>query len=128
MDMRIALAAAAAALVLVGVTPAEAQKLSDDGLKQTVAGKTVVLNTPMGGLPISYRANGTMSGRAKNMAMYTGRESDKGRWWVKSDQICQQWDSWLDGRAWCFSFNLSGRTVHWTRTDGTTGTATIASN
>ena len=125
--MKRVLVAAAASVSVAGAAGAERGVLSGDGLRAMVAGKTVVLNTPVGGIPISYGANGTMTGRARNMALYTGQERDKGNWWVKSDQICQQWDKWLDGRAWCFTFRLDGRTVHWRRNDGTTGTATIAS-
>ena len=121
-------AAIAAGLVAIGAARAEVQHLSGDALKQVVTGKTIVLNTPVGGIPIVYRDNGTMTGRAKDMQMYTGQERDRGTWWVKSDQICQKWDTWLEGRSYCFTFRLDGRTVHWRRNDGRTGTATLASN
>ncbi|MFM9937882.1 MAG: hypothetical protein ACKVP7_00130 [Hyphomicrobiaceae bacterium] len=117
-----------ASLAACGAALAEGQHLNGDALKQMVVGKTVVLNTPVGGIPISYSGNGTMTGRAKDMQLYTGRERDKGVWWVNADQICQKWDTWLDGRSYCFKLRVDGRTVHWRRNDGHTGTATIASN
>ncbi len=117
-----------AGLVACGSALAESQQLSGDALKEMVVGKTVVLNTPMGGIPISYSGNGTMTGRAKDMRLYTGRERDQGIWWVNADQICQKWDTWLDGRSYCFKLRLEGRVVHWRRNDGHSGTATIASN
>lgn len=102
--------------------------LAGDNLRQMVAGKTVVLNTPMGGIPISFRDNGTMTGTANGMTSYALRPNDSGRWWVKSDQLCQKWETWLQGRAHCITVRMDGRVVHWRSTDGRSGTATIASN
>jgi hypothetical protein len=96
-------------------------------LRKAVTGKTVQLATPLGGLPINYRADGTMSGRAGSLAAYTGSERDRGRWWVMADKLCQRWNTWLGGRAYCFTLRHHGAgTVHWTRNDGVSGTATIA--
>lgn len=39
-------------------------ELAGETLRSTVAGKTVFLATPVGSLPINYRSNGTMTGRA----------------------------------------------------------------
>jgi hypothetical protein len=120
---------AAAALAAVSSDGARAEaQLAGDALKHAVVNRTVVLNTPVGGIPISYRDNGTMTGSAKDMQLYTGRERDRGTWWVKADQLCQKWDNWLAGRAYCFTLRLDGHTVHWRRNDGRTGTATIASH
>lgn len=107
----------------------EASRPTGDALKRMVAGKTVVLNTPMGGVPITYRADGTMSGRAKNISLgLAGPSKDSGTWWVAADKICQKWAAWLSAQSHCFTVRLDGRTVHWRRDDGTTGTATIVSN
>lgn len=121
------MAAAAVPALFAGHAMAETQPLAGDALKAAVAGKTVVLDTPVGGIPISYRDNGTMIGRAKDLSLYTGQERDRGRWWIKDDKICQQWEVWLEGRAFCFTMRLEGQTVHWRRNDGRTGTAKIAS-
>ena len=115
-------------LVSSAAALAESRPLAGDALRQVLVGKTVMLNTPVGTIPISYRENGTMSGQAKDMQLYVGRERDSGTWWVSADQICQKWETWLKGRAHCFTVRLEGRKVHWRSTDGRTGTAIIASN
>ena len=115
-----------ALVLLAGAGVAEPMPLSGEALRTTLTGKTVVLNTPVGGIPIDYRDNGTMVGRAKDLSMYVGAERDTGRWWIKSDQVCQKWDIWLGARAYCFTLRVVGRTVHWTRNDGEAGTARLA--
>lgn len=115
-----------ALLLTAGAGIAEPQPLSGDALRTVLTGKTVVLNTPVGGIPIDYRDNGTMVGRAKDLSMYVGAERDTGRWWIKSDQVCQKWDVWLSARAYCFTLRVVGRTVHWKRNDGEAGTARLA--
>jgi hypothetical protein len=103
-----------------------AGELAGETLRSTVAGKTVFLATPVGSLPINYRTNGTMTGRAAHLAQFTGSESDSGRWWVNGGQLCQQWQVWLDGQQYCYVMRRNGATVHWSRDDGRTGTATIS--
>lgn len=109
-----------------GVVHAEVASLAGDALREVVSGKTVMLETPLGALPINYRSDGTMSGQARQLASYTGSERDSGTWWVSRDRLCQRWDKWLDGKSFCFTLRRDGRTVHWTRNDGTSGVATIA--
>jgi hypothetical protein len=118
-------------LVALGLTvPAtafgEGGELNGDSLRAAVAGKTVYLATPVGALPISYRPNGTMQGRSGRLAMYVGAETDHGNWWIARDRLCQRWQTWLDGKAYCYTMRREGDTVHWSRNDGRTGTATIA--
>jgi hypothetical protein len=120
----------AVALTALGINCAFADdagssKLQGDALKKAVAGKTVHLATPLGTLPIRFRMNGTMSGSAGEMAAYTGSAADSGRWWVSSEKLCQRWQTWLDGKIYCFSLRQDGRIVHWVRNDGLSGKATI---
>ncbi|HXF53571.1 MAG TPA: hypothetical protein VNK52_05550 [Hyphomicrobiaceae bacterium] len=105
---------------------AENGPLSGESLRAAVAGKTVYLATPVGALPISYRPNGTMLGRSGRLAMYVGSELDYGTWWIARDRLCQRWDTWLEGKAYCYTMRREGDVVHWSRNDGRTGTATIA--
>lgn len=119
----IAAAIIASAAAKAGAT--ELQPLSGDLLRDTVAGKTVLLHTRVGDIPITYRANGTMIGRAGDLVAYTGQERDRGRWWVQDDKLCQQWETWLEGRAYCATIRQDGPTVHWVRNDGQRGKATI---
>ena len=126
--MRHVAVCAAAVMVAAGVAmagdPSDGQ-MGNDALRKTVAGKIVHLATPMGGLPIRYRADGTMSASAGSLASYTGSERDRGRWWIVTDKLCQRWNSWLEGKAYCFRLRQQGETVHWTRNDGLSGVATI---
>ena len=128
--MRSARVFAAAIMVVVGSAafgnePIEGQ-MDSSALRKAVAGKTVHLATPLGGLPINYRTDGTMSGRAGTLASYIGSERDRGRWWVVADKLCQRWNTWLSGKSYCFRLRQQGATVHWTRNDGLSGVATIA--
>lgn len=117
--------------VLVTSTSAGAndfRSLDDDALKSAVAGKTLRLDTRIGSIPISFRADGTMTGRSTDLASYLGRGYDTGTWWVESNKLCQKWKLWLDGQAYCFTIRQSGQTVQWTRDDGMRGTLTVVSN
>ena len=126
--MRVKVLSCLAALGLI--VPADALgengQLNGDSLRAAVAGKTVYLATPVGALPINYRPNGTMHGRSGTLAVYVGAESDRGTWWIARDRLCQRWDTWLDGKAYCYAMRRDGDVVHWSRSDGRTGTATIA--
>jgi hypothetical protein len=127
--MRLATGLTVAILLAVGsaavAQESDASHMDSATLRKAVAGKTVHLATPLGGLPINYRADGTMSGSAGALASYTGSERDRGRWWVVADKLCQRWNSWLGAKSYCFRLRQQGATVHWTRNDGLTGVATI---
>lgn len=127
--MRLLPMAALAATIFSTASLAEPQVARVD-LHGFVAGKTFILATGMGALPISYRGNGTMHGRAGSqpLAAYTGQSQDQGVWWVAGGQVCQRWAKWLEGRSHCFTFRVDGRVVHWRSSDGHEGTAVIASN
>jgi hypothetical protein len=107
---------------------AETVTLSGDALRQTVSGKTIFLNISGFELPISYAANGHMSGKMSAVAASFARgdgAQDRGKWWVAGDQLCQQWSSWMDGKSYCYRLTRDGATVHWVRNDGRSGTARI---
>jgi hypothetical protein len=94
-------------------------------LQKAVAGKTVHLSTPLGNLPIRFRIDGTLYGRAGDLAFYTGSAEDTGRWWVAGEKLCQRWRAWLDSKTYCFTLSQQGKTVHWVRNDGLRGKAVI---
>lgn len=102
--------------------------LSDSDLRKAIAGRTVMLSTPIGSLPINYRRNGTMFGAVSILlSNYTGSKKDTGRWWVSGNQLCQKWSKWLDGQSFCYTMRKVGSTkVVWNRNDGRSGTATIS--
>ncbi len=107
---------------------AEPTTLAGDELRQAISGKTVFLNISGFELPIRYAANGRMSGNMSTVAASFSRgdgAQDRGKWWVAGDQLCQQWTSWMDGKAYCYRLTREGSTVHWARNDGRSGTARI---
>lgn len=118
------------ALALMGgVSAAAAQEgtlLAGETLRAAVAGRIVYFGTLAGELPIRYWPNGTMAARSSHLAQFTGSESDTGTWWVAREKLCQRWSTWLDGKAFCYTLRREGVTVFWIRSDGRTGTATIA--
>ena len=122
--------ACAVGLAATGAVAAEPASLSGDDLRRTVAGRTIVLDTPVGGIPIVYQADGGMVGKAHGMPAHLmqGPRVDHGRWWVSAGSVCQQWKAWLDGRKHCYRMRIEGRKVHWRREDGHAGTARIVSN
>lgn len=116
-------------LMLGAFGPANAEVLTGTELRKAVSGKTVYLRTQGIELPISYRANGTMSGRLKAfVAALAGgaKTQDTGKWWITKGQLCQRWNSWLDRRSYCYTLRRAGSTVHWRRNDGRSGTARIS--
>jgi len=119
-----------AAVAVLACWPASAEpgELGDERLKQTVAGKTVHLDTPFGvAIPITYHANGLMSGRAGVLEYFLGAEADRGRWWIANGRLCQKWFKWLDAQPSCMRLKQDGNKILWRRDDGLSGTATIAS-
>ena len=58
--MRVGVFYLVAALAVCAPAAAQDQQLEGDVLRKAVAGKTVSLETPLGGLPINFRHNGTM--------------------------------------------------------------------
>lgn len=107
--------------------PAEPSKLTGEALRRAVSGKTVLIATPIGSIPIRYNSNGTMTGRAPVFVASLGTQRDRGQWWIADDRLCQRWYRWLAAKRHCFKLQHAGPTVYWLRDDGLSGTATIAS-
>ncbi len=126
------LLAATAATVISGVAEASDghKVLSGNSLRKAIIGKTIHLHTPVGStVPIRYRANGTMTGKSSvSLAALAGETvtKDRGRWWVSNSQLCQKWQNWSDGRAYCYTLKVNGASVYWTRNDGRSGTARLS--
>jgi hypothetical protein len=124
-------AAAFATLALaapVSETKADEAALSGDALRHAVSGKTVYLKISGFELPIQYSSRGTMKGSMGTIAAAFSRgdgSSDRGKWWIADDQLCQKWSSWMESRTYCYKFSLNGNAVHWVRNDGRSGTARI---
>lgn len=123
--MRLVLCLVAILVAGTGAAGASDSQLQGPALRLAVAGKTVNLETPLGGLPISFRIDGTMHAKTAELASYTGSTQDRGIWWIAAGRLCQRWNNWLGRKSYCFTLRQQGRTVHWTRNDGLTGLATI---
>jgi hypothetical protein len=121
--MKIGALVLAAGLALPAL-PASAETVSLAGaaLRQAISGKTVYLNISAFELPIVYSANDRMKGTLGTVAARFSRgdgASDRGKWWVENDQLCQKSTSWMDGQSYCYKLTLDG-----TRLRGCAMTAT----
>jgi hypothetical protein len=102
--------------------------LSGTEIEAAVVGKRIYLATPFGGeFPMNYRTDGRVDADGKALGLGTMvAPKDSGRWWVDGDKLCQQWRTWYDGKAFCFTLRQSGpTTLQWRRDDGMAGTARI---
>ena len=108
---------------------AEPVSLNGEALRQLASDNTVFLQSPYGTLPVSFKSDGTLSGKATgSLAAFLGSTSDRGRWSVKGDRICQKFFKWFDGEMHCLHVRQEGRRILWRRDDGLSGTATISAN
>mgnify|MGYP004359922941 FL=1 len=123
-----AIAAVAATLALA--TPSSADTLRGTELKSLVSGKRIYLKTPFGGeFPLYYQTSGAVSGDGSALGL--GKfmaPKETGKWWVDGANLCQQWPTWYDGKATCFTIEKTGdSSLNWVRDDGKSGTARIGS-
>jgi hypothetical protein len=122
------IAATAIATLSFGALQANADTLSGDALKTAISGKIVYLNISGFELPIQYSAHGSMKGSMGMVAAALARgdgSSDRGKWWVDGDQLCQKWNVWMEGQTYCYKLSRNGNAVRWVRNDGRSGTARI---
>jgi hypothetical protein len=122
-------AALAAAVISAGIAaPAMADVMSGKELRNAIIGKRIYLATPLGGeLPLFYAPGGKVdgSGEAIGLGKYLA-PTDKGRWWIKGNSLCQKWQEWYDGATQCFIITRAGGDkILWKRNDGLAGTARI---
>jgi hypothetical protein len=107
---------------------AHADLMSGEEIRDAVTGKRIYLATPLGGeFPLYYQRSGTVdgSGEALGIGRWV-RPTDSGRWWVDGDSLCQQWETWYDGKRNCFKLQRVGENkLRWTRDDGYSGSARI---
>lgn len=101
--------------------------LSNDELKQTVAGSTVEIDTPLGStVPMRFGTDGLVSAEAGVLAPVLGSAKDRGRWWVDGDKLCTKWFRWFDAGVRCLTIARDGSRIYWRKIDdGETGTGTL---
>jgi hypothetical protein len=120
---------ASAAIGLALSVPAKADgEVAGDELKRLIAGRRVYLAVPLGGeFPLHYQADGRVDGTGEAIGL--GRflkPTDSGHWWVHGAQLCQKWESWYDGKVFCFTIRRESATrIAWRRGDGYAGTARL---
>lgn len=107
---------------------AQAEQLSGNELKNLVNGKRIYLATPFGGeFPLNYKPSGRVTGDGTALGLgrfFAPRET--GKWWVKGNNLCQQWPTWYNGKPSCFTIKKTGdKTLRWVRQDGMKGKARI---
>jgi hypothetical protein len=115
-----------AALLMPAI--AFAGNMGEKDIRSDIIGGTVYVATPLGGeLPLNYHTSGQVDGAGKAIGL--GRfvkSSDSGKWWIKDDRLCQQFQTWFDGAPVCFELERTGdHRVRWTRDNGRKGMARI---
>ena len=128
---RLAAAALMGGFLALPASANESEKgvsLRGEALRSAVSGKRIYLSVPLGGeLPLYYRPDGRVdgSGEAAGLGRFL-KPSDSGRWWVEGERLCQQWETWYQGRVFCFTVQkLPENRIAWARDDGEKGIARI---
>ena len=113
-------------LLLSGDVSSYTRDLTTGEIRRTITGTLIHMHTPLGTVvPVKYAADGTLSGEAGALAFFLGSATDRGEWWVKDRQLCQQWNIWFRGTPKCIRVKRVGRKFYWRDGKGESGTATI---
>jgi hypothetical protein len=124
----LALGAVLVATGAAGAAETKSNALNGAELRKAVSGKTVYLTISGFELPIRYSPSGSMEGSMGVVAASLARgdgASDRGKWWISGNQLCQRWTSWMEGKSYCYTLTRQGNSVRWLRDDGRSGTARI---
>ena len=119
---------AVALLTFVIAAPAGASSLSGADIQANVVGKQIFLSTAFGGeFPLNYRRNGVVDGNGEALGLGRFvRPSDQGKWWVRGNRLCQQFQTWYKGAVLCFELSRIGpNQLRWVQDNGDSGTARI---
>lgn len=104
--------------------------ISGRDIKPLIEGRRIYLKVPAGGeFPLYYRPGGVVDGTGKAAGLgIFARVSDEGKWWVSGDQLCQQWQTYENGKRFCFRlYQRDDGQLFWHRDDGLKGLARIGS-
>ena len=91
-------------------------KMTGAQITKRFAGATIYLQRPNGQIQVTYKANGDLVGAGDYNL------TDRGRWWVKENSLCRQWNRWRGGKEACFDIVIKGNTT----TFFEAGTTTVA--
>ena len=125
--MKLKVLCGAAIIAVASQSPVLANKLSGNEINSLISGKKVLLQTSWGSFPLRYATSRrvTGDGTALGLARFFAPK-ETGKWWVKSDQLCQKFPTWYRGKTFCFSLEKAGaKKLRWRRDDGYSGTALI---
>jgi hypothetical protein len=125
--MKKSLILASTALALLG-SQVQARELAESDIREKISGKRIFLAVPLGGeFPLFYRKDGRVDGTGEAVGLgRLARPTDSGRWWVNGNRLCQQWQTWYDGKRMCFQLiHLGGNRLRWNQDNGETGLARI---
>ncbi|MFB2549612.1 hypothetical protein [Ensifer soli] len=118
-----------AACALPYVAVADNGRLTGEDIREAVVGRTVYLAAPLGGeFPLNYRPSGVVDGNGTALGLGKFiQPTDKGKWWIAGDRLCQQFKVWYKGSKMCFTLQSAGpNRVKWVRDNGETGVARIS--
>ena len=109
------------------VAHASSEFMKPGEIRKTITGVRIMLQSPFGEFPLTYKSNGTVTGDGSTVGLgrfFAPRET--GKWWIADNQLCQQWPTWYDGEVFCFKLQKTGdRSLYWVRDDGESGKARI---
>ena len=119
---------ASAFIVMSTFSFAQAEELSGEKISELITDKKVVLATTWGSFPLRYDSSQEVTGDGSGVGLsrfFAPKET--GKWWVASDELCQQFPTWYKGRSFCFKISQTGpNKIKWVREDGFAGTAVIS--
>ncbi len=120
-------AAALGIVLVIPAAPAFAGARSSAVSQPTVlvslfSGKTLVVSSRYGDIPMRFFHDGTIAGSAQALGPLAA--DDHGRWWVSQQRICVQWQTWMNGQPHCFAIEMAGGSfVRWRADSGEEGVA-----
>lgn len=96
---------ASLALLACMTLTAQAEPLTGEQIRQQVSGARITGINDVG-TPYSVwlKRGGTLQGVQGKL----GQFDDHGRWWVKDDKLCVQWELWLFAKPTCYGVELEG--------------------
>lgn len=109
-------------------TGAAAREFTAEDIRNKISGKRIYLAAPLGGeFPLFYQRDGRVDGSGEALGLGRWiRPTDSGRWWISGNRLCQQWQTWYDGRRMCFQLIYLGQNrLRWNQDNGDTGLARI---
>ncbi len=95
--------------------PHDAGLLDGRKLQKLLSGATILYKTYYGApCTIELLEDGTMKG----ISGHANEDCDSGKWWIKGDLYCRQWDQWSYAEKGEYQVTLDGKHIRWWRPGG----------